>query len=253
MRRHIGYYLVDEGNVDVNAELRERLSIATRLRRALSRRPEWLYLGGVLLLTLLAIAAIEICAWRSGNSAGMLLLISLVVLLPASEIGVAVVNYLATRLLEPHVLPRMDFRAGIPASCRTVVVIPTLLSSEKQLQSLVQRLEIHYLGNADPEFTFALLTDFVDAPRAEMPEDAALLAAAVAGIERLNARYAAGKQPKFWLFHRARRWNAAEAKWMGWERKRGKLSEFNWMLRGRSILATFCRTAFPRNFATCVM
>ena len=110
-----------------------------------------------------------------------------------------------------------------------MVVVPCLIATESDVTSLTNQLELHYLRNTDPQLSFALLSDFADAQQAEMPEDAALVVLAQARIEELNTQYPA--QP-FYLFHRRRQWNTTQETWMGWERKRGKLQEFNRLLRG---------------------
>ncbi len=113
-----------------------------------------------------------------------------------------------------------------------MVIVPTLLTSVTGVQNLLDHLAVLALGNLDPHVHFAILSDFADASAEIMPEDAALLKAARSGIERLNARHGNGQEDRFFLFHRARHWNAREECWMGWERKRGKIEEFNGLLRG---------------------
>jgi cyclic beta-1,2-glucan synthetase len=138
-----------------------------------------------------------------------------------------------THLLKPRLLPSMESADGIPADGLTMAVVPTLLTSEESIRELLEKLEVHYLANLDENLYFALLGDFADAPDEEMPDDAALLELAFSGIEELNARHQGEDQPKrFHLFMRRRLWNEGEGKWMGWERKRGKLEEFNRLLRG---------------------
>ena len=129
-------------------------------------------------------------------------------------------------------LPKLDFTAGIPADCATVVVIPGMLFRSQSATQLAERLELHYLANPDPHLRFALLTDWADAPAEHMPEDEALVESAVEAIRQLNERHAADGPPRFFLFHRHRQFNPSEGRWMGWERKRGKLEEFNGLLRG---------------------
>ena len=146
----------------------------------------------------------------------------------ALEASINLVNWDVTHEIRPHSLPRMDFSEGIPADFRTMVVIPTLLVNANELDSLLQELELHFLRNPDPQLTFALLTDFEDAPTQHMPDDEQLLSAAKAGVESLNHKY--GQTAPFYLFHRQRIWNPSEGVWMGWERKRGKLAEFNRLL-----------------------
>jgi hypothetical protein len=115
-----------------------------------------------------------------------------------------------------------------------MVVVPTMLTSPAGVDRLLGTLEIHYLANRDPRLHFALLSDFRDAPEEIQPGDQALLQRAQAGVEHLNRKYSPDAQNLFFLFHRPRRWNAGEGLWMGYERKRGKLTEFNALLRDRS-------------------
>src|SRR5690606_34766127 len=119
----------------------------------------------------------------------------------------------------------------------TFVVIPTLISSPENAREQVQKLEVHAAANPDPALRFALLTDFRDAPEPHMPGDDETLAAAREAVRDLNRRYGAAAgdgapgSDRFFLLHRERRWNPQQGVWMGWERKRGKLEEFNDLLR----------------------
>ena len=141
-----------------------------------------------------------------------------------------IVNYLVTSLLPPEVLPKMSFeKEGIPDDCRTLVVVPMLLTTPSAIQSQLNRLEIHYLGNTDANLRFSLLTDFSDAPRQSMPEDAEYIDIVARGVEELNRRHGEGH---FFLFHRTRMWSESEQRWIGWERKRGKLEQLNQFLIG---------------------
>ena len=151
----------------------------------------------------------------------------------ASQLAVALVNWLVTLLATPHVLPRMDFSEGIPPECRTLVVVPTMLTSAGNVEELIEALEVRFLANRDENLHFGLLTDFRDAGEEVQPEDESLLRLAQQGIEDLNARYRSGGSAPFFLFHRPRRWNPQERLWMGYERKRGKLGDLNALLRGR--------------------
>jgi cellobiose phosphorylase len=102
-------------------------------------------------------------------------------------------------------------------------------------------MEVRYLANRDDQLQFALLSDFTDASEATLPGDAALLERACDGVAALNLRYPAAHGSGFFLFHRERSWNPGESRWMGEERKRGKLAELNALLRGRPC-AAFSRT-----------
>ena len=171
--------------------------------------------------------------WLAGPFA---LRIGALLVVPASQVALEIVNALVSRLMPPRLLPSMDFSGdftgGIPAESKTMVVVPTLLLSEANVGRLLENLEIRYLANRESNLYFALLTDFPDADREQTERDS-VLADCVQGIERLNARYAPEGAGPFYLFHRPRRWNMAESKWMGHERKRGKLNDLNRLLLGR--------------------
>jgi cyclic beta-1,2-glucan synthetase len=149
-----------------------------------------------------------------------------------SDLAVGLVHYLITLVLPPRVLPKLDFKEGIPADCATFVVMPTMLLRPESAEVLAARLEVHYLSNPDPQLRYALLTDFADSSAEQMPEDEKYLQLALEQIKALNERHSGGGPDRFFLFHRRRQWNPVQNCWMGWERKRGKLVEFNRLLRG---------------------
>ena len=160
-------------------------------------------------------------------------MLGLLAVVPASDLAIALINRAVTDLFGPRTLPRLEIK-GVSEKLRTIVVVPTLLTSEAVIQEQVERLEIHYLANSDGDLRFALLSDWVDAKTETLPNDQALLDAATKGIADINKRHgpAPGGGNRFLLFHRRRLWNESEGKWMGWERKRGKLHELNLFLRG---------------------
>ena len=151
---------------------------------------------------------------------------------------------------------RWSCASGVPAHLRTLVAVPTLLTTAAAIDEQIERLEVHYLASPEGELYFALLSDWTDADdrdtstamqRCSQP--------ATDGIARLNRRY--GPAPggdRFLLLHRRRVWNEGEARWMGWERKRGKLHELNRLLRGATdtsfLPSTASRRACPPTSAT---
>ncbi|NNM61163.1 MAG: glycosyl transferase, partial [Steroidobacteraceae bacterium] len=152
---------------------------------------------------------------------------------PAVDAAVALVNRAVARGIHASLLPGLELRDGVPVELRTLVVIPTLLTTTAALETHIDRLEIHYLASPREQVYFALITDWSDAPQEAMPSDEPLLRAASLGIGRLNARHpSAAGDDRFMLLHRGRVWSKGQGRWMGWERKRGKLHELNRLLRG---------------------
>ncbi|HEV8241785.1 MAG TPA: glucoamylase family protein [Thermoanaerobaculia bacterium] len=229
---HVGYHLIGRGRADLEADVAYRPRLRKRLRRFLYRQATAVYLGGIAVATAALLALGLAYARAQGASVAALVAIALLLLLPASDLAIAVVQRLVARLSPPRRLPRLDFLGGVPEESRTLVVVPTLLSSVAVAHELVEHLEVLALANLDPHVHFGILGDFTDAPEEHMAEDAAIVAAARESIAALNARSPDGKRDRFYLFHRRRLWNPGEGVWMGWERKRGKLEELNRLLRG---------------------
>ena len=229
---HVGYYLVGYGLPQLERIAGMRRTLADRLRRLGAGSPLLAYLGAITLLTLGVTVALVAVAHANGASAGVLALTGVLSAVCASQFAVALVNWAASVLAMPQMLPRMDFSAGIPPECRTLVVVPTLLFGTQNIEHLVEALEVRFLANRDENLHFALLTDFRDADHENVPEDEGLLPLVRRRIGELDEKYADRRNTTFFLFHRARCWNAGERIWMGYERKRGKLSALNALLRG---------------------
>jgi len=230
-RRHIGYYLIDRGRSEIERALGFRPRGAERMRRLIRKHATGWYLSCIALavsvfmftpLWLLARDKPPLVTW---------LVLALLALVPAWSLGMELVQWLVMRIFPPDLLPRMDFSKGIADEARTVVAVPAMLDNAEVTKQLISDLEVRYLSNPDPNLSFVLLSDFLDAPEKEMPQDQALLELAKARIMALNHRYASADRDTFYLLHRERLWSEDEKIWIGWERKRGKIVEFNrWIL-----------------------
>ena len=233
-REDPGYYLIANGRIAFEQELGFRVPMKSWLRRAYLTQAVPRYLGTIAIVSGLILAFFLLNAGAAEVGTVALFLVGLLALIPALDLAIVLVNRSVTAVLGPLVLPRLALRDGVPSELRTLVVIPTLLTGQAQIEEQIERLEVHYLANSEGDLRFALLSDWTDAPRETMSGDDGLLAATVEGIARLNQRH--GPAPdggeRFLLFHRKRGWNESERKWIGWERKRGKLHELNRLLRG---------------------
>ncbi|MEP6891227.1 MAG: cyclic beta 1-2 glucan synthetase, partial [Nitrospirota bacterium] len=198
------------------------------------RFPLLLYVGTIVLMTGVFTGGLLALAYAEDEEGWFLALVGLLSLICTSQLAVALVNWLATVLVTPHALPRMDFSKGIPQEFRALVVVPTMLSSVEHIEELTEALEVRFLANRDGHLHFGLLTDFQDAHEETIPEDEPLLRLAQKRVEELNGKYRKTTGDAFFLFHRPRRWNPGERIWMGHERKRGKLADLNSLLRGGS-------------------
>ena len=229
---HVGYYLVGKGLRQTEKAAKMRLPYPDRLEKAVRRYPLLLYSFAIAALTAAVGGGFIKRTHDHGIEGGLLVLVGILSVLCASQLAVTLVNWMVTLFIQPRLLPRLDFSRGIPPECRTLVVVPTLFTSEKELDELLGELEVRFLANRDERLHFALLTDFADAGQEVLPQDEALLNLAKEKVEALNEKYGSERNMIFFLFHRPRRWNAHDKIWMGYERKRGKLTELNSLLRG---------------------
>ena len=231
---HVGFYLIDKGFPQLERVAAVHFSALEALQRIGRRFPLLFYVGTITLLTAIFTGSLLAKAYAGAYPDWLLALIGILSMLGASQLSVALVNWLTTLLATPHPLPKMDFSKGFPPESGTLVVVPTMLISTQNIEDLIEALEVRFLANRHDNLHFGLLTDFRDAAEETIPEDEPLLRLARQKIEELNIKYTRGKDDVFFLFHRPRQWNPRELVWMGYERKRGKLAELNSLLRGGS-------------------
>jgi cyclic beta-1,2-glucan synthetase len=232
-----GYYLIGAGRYAFEQEVDYRPSFKQRFLRGYIAHAGLAYMVSLGLLTGLLLAIPLIASSAAGLSGFQLFLLALFSVFPASDIAVGLVNRIIIAGLPPRYLPRfdlshlprLDLNDSVPQALSTFVVVPTMFVSEAGVKEQIDQMEIRYLSNPGGHVRFALLSDWSDAEQETMPNDELLLNIAATAVAALNARY--GEQ-RFFVFHRKRLWNPGEGKWMGWERKRGKLHEFNRLLRG---------------------
>ncbi len=229
--KEVCWFLLAKGVERLERDLRARIPFLASLKRVLRNWATPLYLGGVTAITLCFMAVAITLAWEMGvRQPAILLGLGSLALFPLSELAIQIVNALIISSFEPEPLPKLDYDDGIPAEAKTLVVVPMMLSSIEIVRQEIEKLEVRYLANRDANLYFSLFSDFTDATDATVPGDAELLDVIRTGIEDLNRKYPGGR---FLLFHRRRVWSESEQRWIGRERKRGKIEELNLLLRGK--------------------
>ncbi|ODT55363.1 MAG: protein ndvB [Methylobacterium sp. SCN 67-24] len=228
----VGFFLVGPRRPELEQAIGYRPTIGRLINRAF-RKTNWLgivlpVLALTVLLLLLAGNALAALELPTPAIALMLVLFSV----PASEGALAFFNTIVLKFLEPTRLIGYEFRDGVPAEARTLVVVPSLIGSRDDVEENIRNLEVHHLANMSGEIHFALLSDWPDSQSEISTGDREIYEFARREIGRLNQRYPSEGAPRFYLLHRRRLYNPAQGCWMGWERKRGKLHELNLLLRG---------------------
>lgn len=233
-KSHVGYYLVGEGLQVLESRQKGRKTALENLKNNVGEKMSAIYVCFIGLLIVLTVLLAVYYAGKMSEKVHPLLLIlaAAAALIPASEISVSIANWLVCKVKKPAFFPRLELSKGIPEELSTIVVIPAILSDEKRVEQLLENMECHYLGNREEHIYFALLGMFSDAKGPSKENDANVLRAASDGIKALNAKYAKNGKDLFYFYNRLRKFNDKDNKWIGWERKRGALIEFNDMLLG---------------------
>ena len=230
---HIGYYLIGEG-IDKLYEViqvkNKKLKNSTKVKMYILST--W---GTSTILSILS----AILLYKKVNSILISFFMAIILWFPIQAIVMQIIQYILGKIVKPKLIPKMDFQGGIPEECKTFVVIPTILKSKEKVQELMKKLEIYYLANKSENLYFALLGDCSSGANKEESFDKEVIEEGLKQVEILNNKYCKKELleekmeiPKFHFIYRKRYWNGSEECYLGWERKRGLLNQFNEYLLG---------------------
>ncbi|MBO4815757.1 MAG: hypothetical protein J5507_02230 [Clostridia bacterium] len=187
------------------------------------------YVFGVYILTVLISLALGAYLYVNSKNILISILATAIVSIPVSEIIIQLVNYVLAKVIKPKLIPKMDFGKVLPKEYSTFVVIPTIVNSKEKVRELIKKLEVYYLANKSENLYFALLGDCTTSKNEVEREDNEIIKTGLEEVEKLNKKYNENlnELPKFHFLYRKRTWNAKEECYLGWERKRGLLCQFN--------------------------
>lgn len=227
---YLGYFLIDQGIEALEKALGYLPPATIRLSRFLRPWKLPLYLLSIVGLTIYLAGLAAALVFTVGGDGRIALLTGLLLMIPFSEISIALLQWLITHLTKPTLLPKLDFEEGLSREASTIVAVHTLLFDREQIDRAVEQLEVRYLGNDDQNLTFALLADLQDANSEVAAPDADLIGHVARRVASLNQRYCSAESPQFCVLIRGRQYSKGEGKYICWERKRGKLVEFNHLI-----------------------
>ena len=229
-----GYHLLDGGRRAFEAAIAFRPTSwqgVARLSRSLGLTG---YVAAIAVVGAVILALPLFALGEMGLGPALLIGLGILGLIPASDAAVALVNRGVNASFAAVLLPALELRDGVPAELRTLVAVPTMLTTLASIDEQIERLEVHHLASPEGDLHFALLSDWTDSRDETADDDAELLAAAAARRSRGSIGATVRRRPArgSCCCIAAGVWNESEARWMGWERKRGKLHELNRLLRG---------------------
>jgi cyclic beta-1,2-glucan synthetase len=232
VQKHVGYFLIGKGRAFLETDIGYTPPPLTRIARLLGKHAVASYLGAIAAISAMLVVYVYFLAEWSHASAALIVCTLLLTALPVSELASSIVQYLITRWIPARPLPKLSHEGAVDPENKTLVAVHTIFSSTTSIQRAIDGLEVRFLSNDDPAFTYALMADLPDARSEHSPGDAQIVQAAKEGIEALNALHCADGPKRFAVFFRKRMWNPGEGVWMAWERKRGKIEELNRYLLG---------------------
>ena len=229
-KTHIGYYLIDKGRNELAKEL-----VNKNIRLLSNETKVNYYIFGIWIITIilaltLSIGEYFLLAKHINNSilntiyTSVIFIISII---PIENIVTKTTQYILSKIVKPKVIPKLDFQNGIPEEYATVVAIPTILNSKEKVKKLMEKLEVYYIANKSDNLYFTLLGDCTTENTENAPFDDEVIQEGIKQTKKLNEKYPDTKFPKFNFIYRKRTWNDKEEAYMGWERKRGALNQFN--------------------------
>ena len=229
-KRHIGYYLIDNGENVLYSKLglKEKRYKLTPIK----------YITYIYLLTFI-LSVLTFCCMHNKIGTGLSVVIALFAVIPISEIVIQIINYILVKTVKPKPIPKLSLSGGIEEKNSTIVVIPTILSSKEKVQELFKKIEVYYWANKDENLYFALLGDCTSSKKEIETFDSEIIEEGIKQSKILNQKYAKNQKEKFFFLYRNRTWSKGEKCYLGWERKRGMLCQFNdFLLTGNNCFRT---------------
>lgn len=232
-KKHVGYYLIDDGVSQLQSEIGYKGHMLESFKSSSKKKSVNTYISSIISGTILFDIIACVLSFRSDSNHELwkYIIIALCAFIPLSEIVISFINWSISHIVKPRFIPKLEFKSGIPDEFRTIVAIPAILNDEKKVHELINDIEVYYLANQEKNICFALLGDFKDSNMKNEKDDKIIIDTALRDIKYLNENYCDGEDI-FYFFSRYRKYNEKQKCWMGWERKRGKLMEFNLLLRG---------------------
>lgn len=241
---HVGYYLMDEGEHYLVSKLKDS---SNRSISFIEKHKVSIYILFIIISTILFDLFITLSEINKHN--GIYIIAFILGLIPISEIVICIFNWSITSIVKPSFIPKIEFKDGIPKEQSTIIIIPTIINNVKRLHEMIEEMEVYYLGNQEKNLYLALLSDFKDSTMEKEKEDEDIIKTALAEIKALNKRYAKKDHEIFFFFSRYRQFNEKENKWLGYERKRGKIMEFLSLLKGDKNTSYNIISAFHEDFS----
>lgn len=228
-KSHIGYYLIDDGKQELLSNLLNK-----KIKFASNEKKAKIYISSICIISFIFTFILMVTMYFQNKNIIISVILGLLIFIPIQTIVTQITQYLLSKLVSPKMIPKLDFTNGIPKANATMVIIPTIIKSKDKTEELMKKLEVYYLANKSENLYFTLLGDCSSSDKEVESFDDTVIKAGVNMVNLLNEKYKDENFPKFNFIYRERFWNEGEAKFLGWERKRGFINQFNSYILGKA-------------------
>ena len=226
-KAHVGYYLIADGEPKLLEILQNK-----KVPRQNNMHKAKKYITALAVVTIVLAVVYGLYINAQINNIVLSLILSILLLIPIETIFTQIAQYILGKTKNTKIIPKLDFRNGIPEQNATFVVIPTIIKNGKRVEELMHKLEVYYIANKSDNIYFALLGDCSTSSNEEEGFDEEVINTGKKMVDILNKKYPDEKFTKFNFIYRKRMWNEGEEAYLGWERKRGLLNQFNEYILG---------------------
>ena len=226
-KAHVGYYLIADGEPKLLEILQNK-----KVPKQNNMHKAQKYITALAVVTIVLAGVYGLYINTQINNIVLSLILSILLLIPIETIFTQIAQYILGKTKNTKIIPKLDFRNGIPEQNATFVVIPTIIKNGKRVEELMHKLEVYYIANKSDNIYFALLGDCSTSSNEEEGFDEEVINTGKKIVDILNKKYPDEKFTKFNFIYRKRMWNEGEEAYLGWERKRGLLNQFNEYILG---------------------
>ena len=222
-KSHIGYYIIDKGITKLYKELQYKVK-----KRINNNSKQNLYIMTNIIVSIIISLIISMIINKNIQNIGIFIFNFIILLIPSSELVIQIIQYILSKTVKPQIIPKIDFSKGIDKENTCMVIIPTIIKDKEKVKELIKKLEVFYIANKSPNIYFTLLGDCSESKFKEEKIDNEVIETGIELTKELNNKYPTDDNfPIFNFIYRKRQWNEKENCYLGWERKRGMINQFN--------------------------
>ena len=229
--KHVGHFLIGNDKILLIKIMKKPTLAMSFYMNIIKPIKSYIYILLILALSSLFTVFVNM-AFMDNISMGFRVVLSVILFAYGMELSDKIIAYISQKVIHPKPLARFNFAKTIDKECSTLIAMPTIINSTEKLDKMIRKMEITYLANRSENMYYMLLGDCTSSSKEYIDLDEKVVKYGKKLIDELNAKYPA-EHKLFNFLYRKRVYSESEECYMGWERKRGALTELNLLLLGK--------------------